>query len=128
DVEKLRILRNRAVHFTLAVNAEQINSLLAQGYNFFLDFSRLNLPGDVDPNSEAMSRITENLREFDHFVRLRLKGIKGQLKGATRLLECDRCWQPTLRIGDGDPTCFFCGYKVSPEQLADEHSEAGVVE
>jgi hypothetical protein len=128
DLDNLRKLRNRAVHFTLAINADQVSSLLAKGHNFFLEFGRANLPGHIDPNSQVMAQVTENLREFDHFVKLRLKAIKPRLKEATRLLECDRCSQPALSIGEGEPVCLFCGYKTTCEELAEDLSDGGVVQ
>lgn len=126
DLNTLRQLRNKAIHFTLQVNVEQVNSLLAKGCNFIVEFTKDYLPHEVDWNGQVMTEVTENLRHFDHFVKERLKTIEPQLKKATKLLECDRCWQPALIIGDGDPNCAFCGSIVSAFELAQDKSEVGV--
>jgi hypothetical protein len=126
DLNTLRQLRNKAIHFTLQISVEQMNSLLAKGCNFVVEFTKTNLSTRVNWNDPVMTEVTENLRHFDHFVKERLKHIEPQLKHAARLLECDRCWQPAMILGDGAPRCAFCGYTVTAFELASDKSEAGI--
>jgi len=119
-LNELRKIRNKVQHFEVTVDAQQANSLLAVGTSFVIDFTNGHLPELLAPRGELLDQIHEHLREFKHFVSERLREIQGELGAAATLIECPRCWQETLIVGDDEnPTCPFCGGEFDAEEMAE---------
>lgn len=125
-LRQLRKLRNRVLHFSVDVTSQQMKSLLAKGCDFALDFCKNHLTDEVDFNSSQITEVTENLRDFHEFVKERLGKTASSLEGAALVWDCPRCWQETLRIGNGHPTCVFCSYQMDAGELALKTTELGV--
>jgi hypothetical protein len=127
-LNELRKIRNKVQHFEVAVDAKQVTSLLAFGTSFVIDFTNVHLPELLAPRDETLNQIYEHLRDFKHFVAERFKEVRGDLEAAATKIECPRCWQETLIIGDyDDPTCPFCGAEFDAEEMA-EFSDTGSAE
>ncbi|MBI3951048.1 MAG: hypothetical protein HY314_11410 [Acidobacteria bacterium] len=127
-LEELRRYRNRVQHFAIDIEREALLSVMACGYNFCLNFVRTQLNDLLDEKGQQLiHEVSIKLREFAEFVETRLAGFKGEIEGAYNyLIDCPRCWQETLVLGDGDPQCLFCGFTASPDEVAKEvNYEAG---
>lgn len=127
-LDGLRKLRNRVQHLQVTVDAAQVKSLLAHGGSFVVGFLKDQLPALETSHADVLSEIHEHLRDFKQFVAERLKAIQGDLSAAAIKIECPRCWQESLVIGDFEhPMCAFCGGEFAPEEMA-EFSESAQVE
>lgn len=127
-LDQLWKLRNRVQHFAVDVELEQVKSLLANGTNFFIGFLRSNLADEMGTREKKVEAIHEQLREFEEFVQARLASVKDDLVGVPDVVECPRCWQETVAIGRGDPSCAFCGFTASPREMRDMVGEGPVDE
>lgn len=125
NLRNIRTLRNKVQHFSLAIEKEQMISLLAKGHNFVVDFCKSELQGEIREHAGSFAAIIEHLGEFDEFVSERLKSIKADLEESNALWDCPRCSQYSLKIGDPPPTCAFCGFIIPSEELADSITEGG---
>ena len=127
-LNELKDIRNRIQHFAIEIEIAQVKALVAKGINFFLEFSQANMHEQVSAMGRPMERIHRHLRGFEEFVESRMDEIRPQLEDAPDLIECRVCWQDTLKIGDGDPHCPFCGFQTTAEELAEELGEGSLDE
>lgn len=125
----LRRYRNQVQHFGIDVDRSSIVPLLAYGYHFCLDFTKEHLDAELtDEQRTSLEEMARNLVEFDEFVRVRIEELKPRLAEAYRLLDCPRCWQRALEIGDGDPRCHFCNFTAPADQVVGESDVVGETE
>lgn len=125
----LRRYRNQVQHFAINVSRNSVVSLLAFACHFCLDFTKENLEADLtDEQRTSLEEIARNLVEFDEFVKVRLEEIKPRLAQAYTLLDCPRCWQRALELGDGDPKCHFCYFRAPADQVVHEFDAVGETE
>lgn len=123
-LDRLRKLRNQLQHFAIDVDLDSVKSVVARGLDFVLDFRARHL-ADASVDQRVLDEIYEHLQEFKEFVNHRMTAIEPQLKAAPDLLDCPRCFQRTMIVGDASPRCAFCGLEVAPDVLASQISEGG---
>lgn len=124
-LDSLRKLRNQTQHFQVQIPISRAKALLAQAGSFVIGFLRDHLPAAMNSRVTVLDRIHEQLRDFEQFVIERLRDIEGDIATAGTLIECPRCWQTTLVIGDYEnPICYFCGGEFDAEEMAEESESA----
>jgi len=100
--------------------------LIAFGYNFALNFIREDLRNVDEANvKELVSQVAQKLYGFNEFIAARMAQVSGELKDAYRIIECPRCWQEAMVLGDGNSRCLFCGAEPAPAELAHELRTVG---
>ena len=123
----LRQFRNQVQHFAIDVDQAVVIPLVAYGYHFCLDFLDEHMAEELgSEEKDRIEEMTQALTKFDEFVLVRLTELKSRLEVAYNLVDCPRCWQQALELGDENPRCLFCGFTDSANVVADEVSgEAG---
>jgi len=125
-LDALRKYRNRVQHFAIAVNREQILPPIAYGYHFCLDFIEKELNETLSEDGRRCTmQVAQRLTSFNEFVTVRTRELETKLNDAYNRIDCPRCWQDAMELGNGDPRCLFCGFSASPESVADEISAEG---
>ena len=125
-LDDLRKRRNRIRHYTVQVDLHQVRSVVANCMNFCIEFSKDQGLSDHDASVQGkLTEVHNHLNEFQEFVDARLKAIAPELDQMTNW-DCPECWQHTVPIGEESPVCRFCGYTISPTDLAAGNSEGDV--
>lgn len=132
QVTRLVTLRNRVMHFTPSGMAVQ--ALMAP-WGEALDFALWLLSNEFDatdsPRSAQLVRdveeaVSTRLGELGVLVKTRLASLADRLASAEVLVQCPRCTQPTLVLGEGDPVrCLYCfsNSEYQGPQVADLYVE-----
>ncbi len=118
QVDELVRLRNRAAHFNFeGADPVSIRGTLAVGLNFVLWFLDQEFRSQGQAEFSGVRQMVEELIEdaarelggIEELVRERLASLADELAEADILLECPRCTQFTLMIGEGvEARCPFC--------------------
>jgi len=124
-IQELRKQRNKIQHLHISESREAIESIAAQGVGFVLDFIEKELPVITLNEKEinVLESIKELLKDFRAFLEKRLDYVMPELKKHTDsdgvVVECIRCLQKTLILGDGSPRCLFCNSTFDPSSCAE---------
>lgn len=119
QVTELIRLRNRAAHFNFqGVDPVSIRGVLGVGLNFMLWFLEDQFQDGAGPEfdgvrqavDELVTDVAGEIGKIDELVQARLASLADELATADVLLECPRCTQSTLMIGEdvGLARCPFC--------------------
>lgn len=124
----LRKLRHKLEHFGIDIDVPQVRSLVAKGLSLSTVFYENHLKEEIgDSEDEILGEIVIHLREFEEFVRERLEAVLPSTVSSYFLRECPRCWQDTCEIQDDNMLrCYFCGYYMDAQTLAEELTEHDV--
>ncbi len=126
-LRRLHNLRNKIEHFEVSASIEEIKSLFHKAGSFAFDFSNDHLePSEI--KSELLEELNEQLLKNEEFVKERRTYISERLDSLREenhfILNCPSCFEeglvPGPDIGPGQPTCLFCKYTDTPENVADE--------
>jgi len=125
-LERLRKHRNKIQHYALNVDRAIVLPIIAFGYNFALNFIRDELQEvDTADVNELMLEAAQRLAGFDEFIETRMVQVNQKLKEANGIIECPKCWQEAMVLGEDNPHCLFCGAESAPKDLAWELSVEG---
>jgi ribosomal protein S27E len=130
-LKSLRNIRNKLSHYTLHINIEQLQSLVASGILTFLDlYSDPHLEDDHDEDFEA--KANQNLREFEKYVHLRMAKLRSELRESERpgrpFQRCPDCDQDAVIFSETrDAKCLYCGQHIDLRALA-KHTSEGPLE
>jgi len=116
--------RNRIEHFGISEPLVAAKASVSAVLGHVIAFIDQHLAPLGAEDAEVMEQIRELLGGFEKFVQDRWKEINGDVqehRQHTAVVECPRCSQEALGLGDGDAKCFFCGYKADAEKAADEY-------
>jgi hypothetical protein len=116
--------RNRIEHFGISeplMAAKASVSAVLGHVVAFIDEHLAPLGADDTATMDEMRRL---LGAFEKFVEDRWKEIAADVQAYREdapVVECPRCSQEALILGDGNPRCLFCGYKAEPTAAADDY-------
>lgn len=121
NLKNFRDRRNRMEHFQFDESVEAIKSSCSMVLNFLYDFIHQELPPTADIEDEV-NQILSYLREFDEFVKERMKFVQKMTRGCySPVMICPRCLQQAVTIDGGEVQCHFCHYSAQAENAADEY-------
>lgn len=117
DLEKIRNIRNKILHFEFETSVVVMKSLCSRTLNFLYDFIHEEL-SPVDEYKDKLKEIIDYAHEFKEFVDERMKKVREQIQtNSYSVKTCPECFQEALVIDDG-VECFFCRYTASGEDAA----------
>lgn len=119
---KLRKFRNRATHFSIKINLDELKSIVARGLTIYISLAK-ELKDFAEDYDEFVHYVNSELAEFDKYLKLRLSSLRKELNScerpASELSACPDCLQDTLVYQSNQIHCLFCGSEMSFKELAD---------
>lgn len=122
DLERIREIRNKIIHYSVEINIEILKSVIARGLNIFIKLFQTT--SKEEDTEEFVFYLNNQLKEYKKYVKLHIAQIKEKLDSSVRpdsnFSICPHCFQDTLVVDDvHEVYCLFCGYETSFEELAD---------
>lgn len=109
-LDNLRTLRNRLQHFHAVLDESDVTSQLFFAVGFSIGFIAKQIGNAEDNHKTVLAQLHQRLASLQKYVVHRMNEIRPELgKGKVSVI-CPRCSQSTLALGNGDPSCPFCGY------------------
>ena len=122
-VERLRELRNKAMHFEIAENINAFEGHINKNLSFVISFVSDNFVISDLPEEEQglLGQIRNVLKELNSHYKsaLKLADKEVEEKGLSGcLFICAACLEPYLWKNEGGGECIFCGEQYDGETLA----------
>lgn len=122
EVNKLKNLRNRTMHFEVSGNVNAIEGHINKNITFIIRFISDHLPfSNLLDEQALLSEIKSVLKELtNHYNNaILLAKIAAKEKGLLGFLNtCIECGEKFLYISEGTGECIFCNEKYDGEGLA----------
>lgn len=129
SLEDLRKKRNKLEHFGINDNVDSLKSVSYKVLSILIDFinTHFNPEEFGDAEWELFEEIKDEIAELKGFVEHRLSEIRKDIEEATKsflVVDCPRCYQKAMVLGDEKPKCLFCHYEDDPSRVAEQYIES----
>jgi hypothetical protein len=128
EIDRIRQIRNKIIHFHYSTNREDLISLISIGISIFIEFYRDYILNDFLENNDRTTGIDEDLKNVKEYVNKRVATLTKKYEDFDRpktfyFSECNNCIQDSLIIKDKNVVkCIYCEYEEDIKWIAEIHS------
>ncbi|KAA5541641.1 DUF3644 domain-containing protein [Adhaeribacter rhizoryzae] len=129
DIEIIRKIRNKIIHFHSNIEKKELVSLISVGLDIFIEFYRTYILSSFCEDQDRTKDIDNRLKYVKEYVSTRLLTLKEKYKTFNKpktfyFSECNNCLQDAFILKNNNTVkCIFCNYESDIKWIAEFHSK-----